>query len=315
MKKGIRLTEWDNIPNEARPKIRFWVPAAAMEEEDLRKELTLLHERGFGGVEVVALLATPPEIATGEDGWGTEHWNRMIEIIADTTKELGMTMDLANGPIWPVSMPTVKTADDPAALRELTYGVLKCPKDGRYCGKVPERKTQHEEGTPSIVHVMAYLENEEGKLIQNSYVDLSASLTGSDDEATLDVSLPEAGKCCQWLIFAFYSQPAVQKTGVGQYYVVDHLSKAGVLACEEYWEPVLKKYNNYPSMESFFCDSLEYHTSMEWTLRFPEEFQKRRGYSILPYLPFIGFAGTYPASEISGYSLENQEVSDRGNPD
>lgn len=33
-----------------RPKIRYWLPSGAVEEEDLRKEIRALYDRGFGGI-------------------------------------------------------------------------------------------------------------------------------------------------------------------------------------------------------------------------------------------------------------------------
>ncbi len=308
MKKN-KIREWNDISMDLRPKVRYWVPAAAMDEEDLKLEIRLLKERGFGGIEVVMLSEMPEEILIGDDGWGTENWNHMIQVMAGTTQELGMTMDLANGPMWPISMPTVKDADDPAALRELTFGILECPESGYYKGALPERRTRRAEGTPQLVHVMAYLETADKVLKQESYHDLSSCVRGHGGDSVLECWLPKAEAGTRWLIFAFYSQPAVHKTDMEQYYVVDHLSRAGAKACEEYWDSVMEKYD-YPSMESFFCDSLEYASMMDWTPLFPEEFEKRRGYSILPYLPFVGLKLFYPDSEIPGYRLENKEISD-----
>ena len=315
MEERIHIKEWVSLRNEARPKVRFWVPAAAMEEADLKTELKLLKDRGFGGVEVVALLGTPEEIVSGEDGWGTDNWNHMIDIIARTTKELDMTMDLANGPMWPISMPTVKNADDPAALRELTYGIIDCPKEGHYVGPLPERRVKHEEVSAQLIQVMAYQQRKDGRLLQASYQNLNRAVSGEGEEAVLAVTLPSAEQGCKWLIFSFYSQPSVQKTGCDNYYVIDHLSKEGIKACEEYWDPIFKEYDKYPSMESFFCDSLEYHTSMDWSRDFTEEFENRRGYSVLPFLPFLGYAGTYPEGDVPAYQLENPEISDMINRD
>lgn len=61
-------------------------------------------------------------------------------------------------------------------------------------------------------------------------------------------------------------------------------------------------------MESLFCDSLEYEVKLDWTPDFPEEFEQRRGYSLLPYLPFIGLDNLYPACDLPGYRLEDKEI-------
>ena len=58
------------IPMEMRPKIRYWLPSAAVDEADLREEIRQLKARGFGGVEVVVLASVPEEIGTGRRRMG-----------------------------------------------------------------------------------------------------------------------------------------------------------------------------------------------------------------------------------------------------
>lgn len=322
--------EWGKIAMDARPKIRYWIPGAAVDDADLIRELRGLRDRGFGGVEVVPLMATPEEIIRSEDGWGTPHWNHVLSLIDETLREMGMTMDVANGPQWPISMPGITGADDPAALYELTWGVLDIGPGGRYEGSLPERRVKREEGLSRILHVFAYLQNADGALVRDSYHDLRGCLKRQGDPASgkaaetsllsqvyyaalpcrLDVTLPEAPEGSTWLLFTFYEQPAAQKTAEGTYYVIDHLSPAGAAACEKYWAPLLKELNGLPAMESIFCDSLEYNVSLDWSRGFEEEFERRRGYSILPYLPFIGYRGTYPESDAPGYHLDCPEISE-----
>lgn len=309
------LNIWKEIRTDTRPKVRYWIPDAAVDEEDLKLEMKQLKERGFGGVEIVTLATVPEEIMTGEDGWGTERWNHIAEVIGQTAEELGMTVDFANGPMWPISMPTVKDADDPAAICELTYGVTEVGADGSYKGRLPERRVKHEEGTPVLVHVLAYQQNEEGKLIEKSYKDLREHMSscGSEEIVECDLGMPEEN--CKWLIFAFWRQPSVHKTGKDQYYVINHINREGVEACEKYWAPILKNEKISASVESIFCDSMEYATVMEWSPDFPEEFEKRRGYSILPYLPFVGSRESYPVGDAPGYSLEDEGRSEMINND
>ena len=299
---------WQELTVKYRPKVRYWLPGAAVEEEDLREEIRQLFARGFGGVEVVVLALSNKEIVNSENGWGTERWNQVVSVIADETEKLGMTMDLANGPGWPISMPTVTSADDPAALHELTYGVVEVEAGQHYQGPLPQPRVTHDEGKPVFVHALAYQLVGEKTLRQESYLDLRPFLR----DGQLDFTLPEGGPA--WVIFAFYEQPAVQKTNGGQCYVIDHLNKAGVKACQQYWDEIFSSHK-YPSMESFFCDSLEYRVCLDWTGDLPEEFEKRRGYSLQPYLPFIGLKGIFPPCDLPGYQLDDPRISQSVNHD
>lgn len=310
--KKTALTIGEELPMELRPKIRYWLPAAAVDEDDLRAELCELCARGFGGVEIVVLSTLPEVLAKGEDGWGTEKWNNIIAVIADETEKLGMSMDIANGPGWPISMPTISSAEDKAALRELTYGVTAIEPGQHYTGALPGKRVHHQEGKATLLHALAYRETADKVLAQDSYLDLMPHIRQEGEKYLIDYEFPNIKGC--WKLFAFYLQPAVNKTNAGQCYVIDHISTAGVKACEEYWDSVFARHN-LSSMESFFCDSLEYQVSLEWTPGLEDEFCKRRGYSLLPFLPFIGLDNMFPPCDIPGYRLADSHISDMINRD
>lgn len=312
--RNSKLPLWEKLEASARPKIRYWLPAAAVEEEDLRRELRALKERGFGGVEIVVLERLSPAIQQSEDGWGSGHWNETVAVIGDETQKLGMTMDIANGLGWPISSPAITTADDAAALYELTFGECRISPGEYYAGLLPEGRIARPEGTRTLVHVLAYLEKQDKVLTGDSYIDLMPYVEERKEGNFLKYQFPKSTTEGEWVLFAFYGQPAAQKTGGGRYYVTDHLSKAGSAACEAYWKEVFEKYT-FPSMESVFCDSLEYEVSLDWTPELLEEFEKRRGYSLKPFLPFIGLTNLYPACDVPGYVLEDASLSEMVNHD
>ena len=178
---------------------------------------------------------------------------------------------------------------------------------------LPERRVTHEEGVPQLLAVMAYEEPEEKTLDAESYLNLAAFVEQTVNGAVLRYDFPENASGF-WKVFAFYQQPTTQKINAGQHYVIDHLSKKGVEACEKYWKQVWKE-NSYPSQESLFCDSLEYRTALDWSHGFAEEFQKRRGYSVLPYLPIVGLTNLFPPGDIPGYHFDDRMRSDQINND
>ena len=298
---------------EMRPKIRYWLPAAAVDEADLREEIRQLKARGFGGVEVVVLASVPEEIARGEDGWGHEYWNQTVAVIADETEKQQMSMDLAIGPGWPIVSPLITDTDDEAAAVELTYGETVVPAGTYVERRLPERRVTHPEGNVKLVTVMAYEEHGEKCLDADSYLDLTPYVEMTEETEMLRYDFPE-NETGFWKVFVFYEQPTVQKINAGQHYVVDHLSKKGVEACEKYWEQIWKE-NPYPSQESIFCDSLEYRTAFDWSHGFAEEFAMRRGYSILPYLPVVGLSNLFPTGDIPGYRFTDRMLSDQINQD
>ena len=300
------MDEKKSLPMERRPRIRYWLPMACVCEEDLLTELRELKKRGFGGVEIVALGSIPENLKKGKDGWGTEKWHHMLEVIDRECAALGMGMDIANGPGWPIAAPAVSSADHPASLYELTYGVMEIQSEAAGSWELPKRRVMHDEGTPVLLQVMAYDEIMSGILRQDSYLDLTEKV----ENGKLYYHFPKAAGV--WKLFAFYGQPACQKTD--GYYVIDHLAREGVAACQDYWEETLKKYS-LEHMESLFCDSLEYQVSLDWSRDFPQEFQKRRGYSVLKYLPLLGLTNLYPSCDVPGYQFEDPRISRMINQD
>lgn len=296
--------DWTEPPASARPRIRYWVPAAAMDEADLRTELRALRDRGLGGIELVVLPSPTGELERSDHGWGTPAWDRLVDAAADECAALGLSLDLAAGPGWPLASPALTSVDDPGALTELTWGELAL-EPGVYEGPLPERRVTHDEGTPVLVHVAAYPEVAEGVLDRAGYRDLTEAVVLGDvpGTGTLRVELPElpelptegssAGRSSRcWRLLAFWRQPSAHRINGGRTIVVDHHSAAGVDALAAYWGPLLEAHP-MEALESFFCDSLEYRAAIDWTEDLPEEFERRRGYSILPYLPAVGFGNPF----------------------
>lgn len=191
------------IPMEMRPKIRYWLPAAAVDEADLREEIRQLKARGFGGVEVVVLASVPEEIARGEDGWGHEHWNQTVAVIADETEKQQMSMDLAIGPGWPIVSPLITDTDDEAAAVELTYGETVVPAGTYVERRLPERRVTHPEGNVKLVTVMAYEEHGEKCLDADSYLDLTPYVEMTEETEMLRYDFPE-NETGFWKVFVFY---------------------------------------------------------------------------------------------------------------
>jgi hypothetical protein len=102
----------------------------------------------------------------------------------------------------------------------------------------------------------------------------------------------------QWQLFVFFQQPVntrvIGGVGAGPQLVLDHMNRAAL-------ETHLKRISEAagPEIGSFygntvragFCDSLEVEAETYWTDNFLDEFRKRRGYDLTPWLPFIGTPG------------------------
>jgi len=294
-------------PQAARPQIRFWVPGAAVTDDGLRGMIDGFARLGFGGLE---LDAFPVPKGIGKDfEWGTSAWNHLVQTAASQAGANGMSIDFTNGPKWPIAMPEIRSADDPGALYELTFGAETVQAGHTFQGVVPKRRKIRGEGTTKLVAVLAYRTTGEKTLDPASVIDLTGKVrVNAIDHArsTVEFTAPEGTE--PWILFSFWEQSSAQKTGA--FYVIDHFSAAGAKASNDYWEeiglPALG--NDIKYVRSIFNDSLEYAVSMEWTRGMREVFQQEHGYDIVPYLPFVGMATTYPANDVPGYKATGEAL-------
>lgn len=281
-------------PRALRPRVRYWVPQAAVTDAGIRHDIQQLAAQGFGGVELVAM--SMPKGIPEDYAWGTPRWDRAMRVAADEAAKLGLSFSVANGPSWPVAMPGVTSADHPASLFELTYGQQAIEPGSRFEGRVPAGKVKHAEGTPRLVSLFAYPMTGERTLDASRAVDL----TGAAGAASGTVNFTPPTRNERWMLMAFWGQPAAQK--VGSLYVIDHFSSEGARVSAEYWDGIFSTVLKPGLLADIFNDSLEYHVAMDWTRDLPAVFRAQHGYDIAPYLPFIGIDTTYPKNDIAGFA-------------
>jgi len=92
-----------NPPAEAKAFVRWWWNGNRVNEKEVLRELDLLRDAGFGGVEINP-IAMPP--VTGEPmqkqlEWLSPEWNQVLKTACEGAKDRGMIADLLVGSGWP----------------------------------------------------------------------------------------------------------------------------------------------------------------------------------------------------------------------
>lgn len=288
---------YKNPPNSLRPKFRWWWPGAEVDLNEITREINQIADAGFGGVEIadVHLTAT---LSGPENFWGTPKWNAAIETALKAAKARGLKVDLTIGPLWPSIVPGV-TADSEAVSRELAYGQAIVNAAETYTGPVPAPVYAPNPAvlTKQLIGVQAarcstgYTGQLPVQLDASSLIDLTNSVDGN---GIITWTAPAQG---QWLIISLWQRGTGQKTvGIRQLttpdgYAVDHFGRAGAQAVVDYWKSNLLT----PSITNLlrqngvaiFEDSLELLAGILWTPSMLQEFQQRRGYSLVKYLPLL----------------------------
>ncbi|MFG2004745.1 glycosyl hydrolase [Spirillospora sp. NPDC048911] len=280
-----------------RPRFRWWWPDGLVDPREIRREIDQIADAGFGGAEIVAVhhsVRDKSVLDPAGHGWGGASWNAGVEAALDQARRRGITVDLTIGPAWPAAVPTL-TPDSPAAVQELAYGSVTVGEGQTYSGPAPEPVSPPAAGVTTrrleAVHAVridaANSTRKEMGLSRTSWRELTVR------DGVVEWTATEG----DWVLLSYWRRGSGQRPESGPHsapdcVVVDHFSPAGTKAVIGFWESALLTPKIRRLLRqaggTLFEDSIELETkALNWTPDLPEEFEKRRGYALWPYLPVI----------------------------
>ncbi len=246
---------FEHPPDDARVMVRWWWFGPAVVKPELEREMRAMKQGGIGGFEVQPTYALEVD---HNFPYLSDEFLGDLKFTAEKAKEIGLRFQLTLGSGWPFGGPQIPITEASARLRvariDIPVGATSLP--------LP----QLAEGEKFIA---AFLDNKQ--------IDADGS----------SVRLP-AGASGRVLFFiSSRTRQTVKRPAVGaEGWVLDHYSPAAV---NTYLTQVGEKLlaavgSNIP--ETIFSDSLEVYNA-DWTPDFLEQFRKRRGYDLTPYLPAL----------------------------
>ncbi|SEW21827.1 Glycosyl hydrolases family 2, sugar binding domain [Chryseobacterium wanjuense] len=262
---------WPPTTNTAQPWTRWWWMGNAVDEKGLDKQLTTLHKAGFGGVEIVPIY--------GAKGFENQYinylspeWMKMLQFTTNKAKSMNMGVDMAVGTGWPIGGPQVDEQDAATKMIVQTYTISSGEKFSEKIVLKDEKLKNLKRIKLNIV--TAYNEKNEAIVLT--------------EKITSDGSLnwkPDSGK---WTVYAVFTGKTLQKVKRaapgGEGYTLDHFSPD---ATKDYLKTFDKAFGNSNyGVRSFFNDSYEVFNA-DWTPDFTNEFKKRRGYDLSPYIKYL----------------------------
>ena len=266
---------FERPPDEAKIMMRWWWFGPAVTKKELEREMRLMKEGGIGGFEVQAvypLLPDDPSSGIKNLPYLSDAFIDALRFTSTKARELGLRMDLTLGSGWPYGGPSVPITDAAAMLRS---------------ERVKVQPNVRRITIPSITagekSLAAFLGRADG---QSIVADSLRELADIHDGA---VWLPSNLDASSEVLFFISSRTGMQvkRPAVGaEGYVLNHLDAS---ASERYLKHVgdrlMQAFGANPP-HAVFCDSLEVY-NQDWTPDFLDEFKKRRGYELKPYLPAL----------------------------
>ncbi len=267
-----------------RPFARWWWNGDKIEKPELARELRLLKDAGFGGVEInpIAFPDRTADPGIPSVDWLSPAWLDLLRFTLGEAASLGMTCDLIVGSGWPFGAPWLE-ADERSRVRVISAIKLEGPVE--YSAVVQDLI---KDAYPSISAPFA---GRVSKLISLSLV--PTPLNSLDDVKDIPVeaekksyriSVPSGSHLLYGLVeFDGFSEVINGAPGANGP-VLNHYHKAAV---EKYLHRMADAIGPLTKhIRCFFTDSLELEGA-NWCADMETEFLKRRGYELKPYLPFI----------------------------
>ena len=271
-----------------RPFVRWWWNGDKIEKEELARELRLLKGAGIGGVEI-----NPIKFPARTDGmgkrsveWLSEEWIELLQFAFTEARSLGLTCDLIVGSGWPfgaewlegeersqVVVVGTKKLEGPLDYEVSLFELFK-EADPAISSPFPGRKMEMLSVTlaPGVINTM------------DDIKDLSAQI----GDGTIRCNVPEGKYVLYALVKISSFMQVIQGAPGATGPVLNHYNKQAV-------EKYLKKMSDTiqqkigplsTHIRSLFTDSLELEGA-NWCADMQVQFQKRRGYDLMPFLPYI----------------------------
>ncbi len=302
-------TLFRNPPAEAKPFVRWWWNGNRVEEKEVLRELDLLKRAGFGGVEINP-IAMPP--VTGEPSqealeWLSPQWNEVLKAACLGAKERGMIADLLVGSGWPFGGKFLQP-DQTIERMAINYKEINGLQTLRLSVVELENDLPAE-------YLRGRLEQESKRIlkfvrlipVQIDSPEQIIDLTPMVENGMITYEVPEGQYRLAWGVLQKGFREVVYGTLGADGPTMNHLdaevTKAFLARLKE-----IERDLGIPLADlirALFCDSIELAGS-NWCADFAEEFEKRCGYSLDPYYPFIFYYSKQPYP----YEIDNQAFDD-----
>ena len=283
-------SQFQKPDNQYRPFVRWWWNGDRVKAEELIRELHIMKEAGIGGVEInpISFPSGADTLDTKPLKWLSEEWIDMLDVVFDEATKIGMQCDLIIGSGWPFGAESLSRDERAEVL--LTYAkpvpsgeTLEMSLFHLYKELDPGVTIVNPRRTPELVSICLAPDPIGG-------LDEAVDLSDKIRDGVLTVDVPE-GKWQLYAMVKFESFASVINGAPGAAgSILNHMDAAAVQRYLDHMADAIESKIGPLSghVRALFVDSMELEGN-NWTSDFAREFKARRGYDVLPWLPFTMF--------------------------
>ncbi|MFS4482774.1 glycosyl hydrolase [Hyunsoonleella sp. 2307UL5-6] len=311
-----------NPPNDAKARTWWHWISGNVSKSGITKDLEAMKQVGIQEAQLFNVHLGFPQ---GSVKYLSEEWLDLFQFSAEEAKRLGLELAFHNSAGWSSSGGPWVTPEH--AMQTVVSSELPVEGNQWFKGKLPQPESKFE--YYKDIAVLAFPKPKENLKIggldykmlservrnhllpddktiaksatiqKESIIDVTARLS---EDGFLEWQVPKG----DWIILRLGHTPIGTRNrpaaAGGGGLEVDKMSK---IALDAYWEggiqPIINKLGDLigTTVNNCLIDSYEVETT-NWTTGFDTEFEKLRGYNVLPYLPTL-----------AGYYVESGETSER----
>ena len=306
---------------EYRCDVRWWLAEGMHTDETLKKEIRDLSDHGFGAAEFLAMDEVDAD--STRYGWGSEEWIHDTQVVIEEATGRGMGASMTCGTNWSnANLPDfVHMPDDRSASKELDFTVERMKPGQIRSGALPMAELLKENVTKQeLIAVVAakILDESENRIYLHTD---TIVLTDQVHNGSLTWTAPEDGEYLL-VIFWMHGTGQTASPSVSVSYTINYIDRYGADKLIAYWDqevltPQLREYIRKNGRIQMYMDSLELavygNGGHLWGYHLLEEFSKRRGYDLVPYLPFIlrQVKGMAMGPIVYWYEMQDQTLADK----
>ncbi len=293
---------FQNPPETSKPFVRWWWNGDKLSAKEILRELDVMKEAGIGGVEI-----NPIAFPGGDDlgipslQWLSPEWIEMVKVALKGADERNMTCDIIVGSGWPFGA-EILTPEQRSQLLTLTSRKVKGT--GKVNLKVadllkeasPEIHSKYQGATSELYSLCL------APLQMDSFVP-AVDIPFEEGKDSIQVDIPEGEHILYALVKVTGFQAVINGAPGAAGPVLNHYNQEAVEKflnrMSDHLFPALAGLKSFRAM---FCDSMELEGA-NWCHDFIDEFKRRMGYDIAPYLPFILYKVGHMGHAIEGAAI------------
>ncbi len=301
---------FQNPPAEAKPKGYWLLVNGNFDLLQMTRELKEFKDKGIGTVDIwdVSGWVDPDSVEPAGPPFMGE---QSVQAIAHAVREagkLGIDVGLVISSSWNAGGSWVQPEDGVMGLFDTTIvvnggasfsGKLPFPHIPEKFGRIKMLLKKRADGLPTFYKDVAVLAYQSGN---DSTIAQVVDVTKYFDGKKLNWRAPEG----KWLLTRYVvtgtGHPLMRPSPNSNGLMIDHFNADAMRRHLNYFFDKLEGELgdlSETALKYLYTDSYEANSAV-WTVKLPEEFEKRRGYSLIPYLPAM-----------QGYIVKDKETTDR----